>query len=406
MVDRRGQPVRQRRILLESVDSAICQRMKPLALAACRLARRLAALAVVAFTVAAAPPPTTVRVELDTPSRAPSWFALARPDRLVIDLPGGRTLASTVTGDGPARRLRLAQFDRDTARLVVDLARPARIDRAVIDGRAVVLTLIPTTVADFARLARGGRFAAVPPDPVAPPRLPVIVIDPGHGGHDVGAVGGDGRYEKEATLAIARAVQQAIERSGVARAVLTRDDDRFIALGERVAIARRARGDMFVSIHCDSAPNVAARGATIYTLSDIASDTMAARVAARENKADALVSLPLGDEEPEVATILYDLARRRASNVASGFAGTLAATLAPEVPMTGNAHRFAGFRVLKTADMPAILFEAGYISNVDDARFLFSRDGQRAIGARVAAAVASHFAPRVAAAATSGPALP
>lgn len=379
-----------------------------------------------------------VRVELDGTIGAPSWFAMSAPDRLVIDLPGGRTEARTQDGHGAVRKLRLAQFDRKTARVVIELTGPARVQSAVPEDGAVVVTLTPTTVADFTRLPRLGRFAAVAPPSSSLPSVafpspafagedplstlsrtgrgtgakhqgeaarapPLVVIDPGHGGKDVGAISAyEGRFEKDATLAIARAIQRELERGGQVRARLTRDDDRFIELGERVAIARRAGAALFLSVHCDSAPNAGAHGATVYTLSDVASDRMAARLAARENRSDALAGIDLGAEEPEVATILYDLTRRGAMNASAGFAESLQRAMQAGVEFTGNYHRFAGFRVLKTADMPAALLETGYVTNEDDARFLFSPEGQRAIARGVRAAIEAQLAPRFMAASVHG----
>ncbi len=374
-----------------------------------------------------------VRVELGGTVTGASWFALAGPDRLVVDLAGGRSERTSSDGSGAVKRVRLAQFDPHTARVVIDLAEPARIDHAEImpEGGAVVLVLKPTTERDFARLPRMGRFAAVPPVLAAAPastaeanadvlaaldaapapvtlsvargERPLIVIDPGHGGHDVGAVSVyEGRFEKDATLAIAHAVARELTRSGRFRVAMTRVDDRFIELGERVAIARREGARLFLSVHCDSAPNPEAHGATVYTLSDIASDRMAARAAARENKSDMLAGVDLGAEEPEVATILYDLTRRGAMNGSAKFAETLQRSMAGEVGFTGQYHRFAGFRVLKTADMPAALLETGYVTNASDARFLFSVEGQRAIAKGVRAALERYFAPRVASAIAGG----
>jgi len=391
--------------------------------------------------VLAAPPAVAaadtvrLRVEIAGTVAGTTWFALSNPDRLVVDLPGGRAEATTTRGKGTVRRVRLAQFDRTTARVVIELAHPARVQRAEPDaaGGAVTLILAPTSEQDFARLPHLGRFAAVPPLPSAlalPPQStaqanadvlavldaqdapalaptpalsapvrPLIVLDPGHGGHDVGAVSAfEGRFEKDATLAIAHAIARDLERSGRFRVQLTRADDRFIELGERIAIARRAGAALFLSIHCDSAPNPAARGATVYTLSDVASDRMAARAAARENKADALAGMDLGSEPPEVATILYDLTRRGAMNGSARFAETLQRAMPGEVMFTGNYHRFAGFRVLKTAEIPAALLETGYVTNAEDARFLFSAGGQRAIARGVRAALERYFfAPHIAA---------
>ena len=375
--------------------------------------------------------PLRLRIELGGAIGTPTWFALAAPDRLVVDLPGGHADATTTDGHGAVRRVRLAQFDRATARVVIDLAEPARILRAEPADGGVTLLLTQTTARDFARLPRLGRFSAVAPTLAAyvsarppasemiadiadtpsatpnPPRtrartgaLPLVVLDPGHGGHDVGAVSVfEGRFEKDATLAVARAAARALRQTGRFRVALTRADDRFIELGERVAIARRQGAALFLSIHADSAPNPDARGATVYTLSDIASDKMAARLAARENRADPADPAP---SEPEIATVLYDLTRRGAMNGSARFAETLQHAMPGEVAFTGNYHRFAGFRVLKTVDMPAALFETGYVTNEADARFLFSAGGQRALGQGIAAAVDAYFAPRIVASAVTG----
>lgn len=401
-----------------------------------RVWRGALALLVPLFAVAAAraAEPMRLRVELGGTIAGPSWFALTGPNRLVVDLPGGRAESSSTDGKGAMKRVRLAQFDRVTARVVIELVHPARIERAEADpaGGAVTLLLTSTTDRDFARLPRLGRFSAVPPQPTPPPMTtaqanadvlaaldvaeleplppathgsrarPLIVIDPGHGGHDVGAVSVyEGRFEKDATLAIAHAVARELTRSGRFRVQLTRDKDSFIELGERVAMAARAGARLFLSIHCDSAPNPDAHGATVYTLSDVASDRMAAREAARENKADRGMDAQ-GGEAPEVATILYDLTRRGAMNGSATFAETLQRAMPGEVAFTGNYHRFAGFRVLKTADMPAALLETGYVTNDADARFLFSEDGQRAIARGVRAALERYFVPRTATVAARG----
>ena len=354
-------------------------------------------------TLAAKAPPAEmasrsarVRIALE---RAPSgvrWSAWPRRDRLTVDLTGARAPASRETGEGLVRQVRVAPRGRDGVRITLDLAGPARLT-GVTGGTMLELALTATSQADFAQLASLGAMAA--PDAAvasagAARPLRLIMLDPGHGGHDVGAISVfEGRFEKDLTLEVARAIAAELDASGRFRVAFTRRDDRFIPLAERVAMARRAGADLFLSIHGDSAPNPLARGATVYTLSTVASDAMAARVAARENKADALASVPLAGEEPQAAAILYDLALRHATNASAAFAQTLAASMAQRGPVTGNTHRFAGFRVLKTADMPAALLETGYLTNEEDARRLFSADGQRAIAQAVRAAIDAHFAP-------------
>jgi N-acetylmuramoyl-L-alanine amidase len=253
--------------------------------------------------------------------------------------------------------------------------------------------------------ARGTIF--VPLDPpaqrsaVQPPRIagargahrPLVVIDAGHGGHDVGALSADGRSrEKDAALTIARAIRDELVRSGRVRVAMTREDDRFLILGDRREIARRLHADLFLSVHADSAPNAAARGATVYTLSDVASDRVAAELAAKENKADVLNGVDLGAENSDVSTILIDLAQRETMNVSSAFAVLMQREMSATVPFKGEFHRFAGLIVLKAPDVPSVLLETGYISNDADRQLLFSPEYQRNIALGVRRAVEAHFA--------------
>ena len=236
--------------------------------------------------------------------------------------------------------------------------------------------------------------AAAPP--VAPVRArsggkPLVVIDAGHGGKDVGAISVEGAFEKDVTLAIARATAAALEKRGLVRVKLTRGDDRFIPLGGRVAIARAARADLFVSVHADSAPNAEARGASVYTLSAVASDAVAARLAARENKADIIGGINLGSQAPEVGDILIDLSRRATNNVSVAFAETLQDELSSRMNFRGEFHHFAGFYVLKAPDVPSVLLETGYVTNEEDAEILFSEKGRRRIGEGIARAVERHL---------------
>jgi N-acetylmuramoyl-L-alanine amidase len=228
---------------------------------------------------------------------------------------------------------------------------------------------------------------------------PLVVIDPGHGGHDTGALSTvyGNRPEKDATLAIAMAIRDALVRSGRVRVALTRTDDRFLVLGDRVEIARRLHADLFISIHCDSSPTgPSAHGATVYTLSEVASDKVAARIAAQENKSDVINGVDLGAQSGDVSSILVDLTQRETMNVSSAFAALLQREMSMAIPFTSNFHRFAGFRVLKAPDMPSVLIETGYLTNPGDARFLFSKEGQRKIAEGVRRAVEAHFARRLA----------
>jgi len=231
------------------------------------------------------------------------------------------------------------------------------------------------------------------------PNPPLVVIDAGHGGRDPGAPGAvAGVEEKDVTLALARSIRDELARSGRVRAALTREDDRFIPLADRYAIARRLGADLFISIHADAAPsNDAARGATIYTLSEVASDREAALLAQQQNAADTIGGAAMS-RDANVNLILIDLAQRESMEVSARFARLLYREAAPLFPFQQNWHRFAAFVVLKAPDVPSVLFEAGYMSNVEDARFLSSDDGRREVATGLRRAIEAHFARRFVAA--------
>ncbi len=231
-------------------------------------------------------------------------------------------------------------------------------------------------------------------------RKAIIVIDAGHGGHDPGAPAAAGGVEKDVTLAIARLARTAIEKRAREKGVpvevrLTREDDRFVTLGNRVRLARQWRADLFISIHADSAPNLQARGASVYTLSETASDREAARVAAKENRADLIAGVDLSGEDREVASILVDLGMRDSMNASADFAQLLQTRMEPEgVMFRTQFHRFANFQVLRNLGVAAVLLETGFLSNEEDARYLFSSRGQRAIANGLADAAVDYFARR------------
>ena len=401
-----------------------------------------------------------VVVAFDGRFDAPSAFALDGPRRLVVDLPGNSADTRSFAGHGNVSGARTAQFSADKARLVLDLAAPMAIGATHAADNKLTLTLKTSDAAAFAKLTRGRsklpgieapkpvetakveppartpEFISVPPlasKPVADkpaaravaakaePRTPVqqaalapkpvalrstarggfrplVVIDAGHGGHDVGALSVVGqKREKDVTLAIARAIQRELEAAGQVRVMLTRSDDRFLPLPQRVAIAQRAKANLFISVHADAAPVPEARGATVYTLSEVASDREAARLAAKENKSDILAGFNVPLDNVDVADILIDLAQRETMNVSASFAAVLQREMSPKVHFKSHAHRFAGFRVLKAADVPSVLLETGYLSNEQDSEFLFTKEGQKAIAEGVGKAVEAHFNRRLAA---------
>ena len=197
--------------------------------------------------------------------------------------------------------------------------------------------------------------------PVARGR-PIVVIDAGHGGRDPGATSVSGQiHEKDLTLILADALRDALVKRGRVRVAMTRDDDRYLPLDDRAAVARRLGAAMFVSIHIDSAANPMARGASVYSLSDVASDAEAARLAARENSDS---GLPMAGDN--VGAMLADLAMRAQMSASADLASRLVSKAAGRIELRPNPHRFAAFHVLRRSQAPAVLFEAGYLSNADD----------------------------------------
>lgn len=226
--------------------------------------------------------------------------------------------------------------------------------------------------------------------------LPLVVLDAGHGGHDPGAVSPHGgQREKDVTLAIARIIRAELLKTGRIRVALVRDSDTFLVLQDRYGLARKMRADLFISVHADSAPNREASGGTVYTLSEVASDRETQRLASRENRSDVINGVNLGETSANVSSILLDLMQRETMNVSAEFAKLLMREAKPVMRLRSNTHRFAAFIVLKAPDVPSVLLETGYLSNVDDVAFLSSPEGQQKVGQAVSRAVQVHFAKRL-----------
>ena len=226
------------------------------------------------------------------------------------------------------------------------------------------------------------------------PGRPIVVIDAGHGGRDPGATGVSGAStEKQLTLALARELRDRLAERGRVRVALTREDDRYLTLDQRAGIARRLGASLYLSLHIDAAPNPLARGATVYSLSDVASDAEAERLAAKENRAGGVVS---SEPDGSVRGMLADLALREQMNASASLAERLVRKSAGRFLLRPEPHRFADFRVLRGAEVPAVLFEAGYISNVDDEALLLRADTRTAIAAALAQAIEADVASRIA----------
>lgn len=249
---------------------------------------------------------------------------------------------------------------------------------------------VPIAVADRSDPAPGL------PRIIGDPARPLVVLDAGHGGRDPGAVSPFGaRREKEVTLAIATAIRDALAESGRVRVAMTREDDRYLVLKDRYEIARKMRADLFISIHADAAPaNDGARGATIYTLSEVASDREAALLAEQQNQSDRIAGASLSGETG-VDRILIDLAQRESMTVSADFAALLKREASAYFPFRPEYHRFASLVVLKAPDVPSLLFETGYLTNPVDTAYITSPEGRRQIALGMKSAIETHFARRL-----------
>ncbi len=232
--------------------------------------------------------------------------------------------------------------------------------------------------------------AAKQPEQEAKRGKPLIVIDPGHGGIDPGAVG-ENATEKELTLAVAKALKKELEATGKFRVVLTRSKDVYIPLRERFSLAREKAADLFISLHADSHNDPLTRGASVYTLSEKASDAEAEALAAKENKSDIIAGVDLSKQSNVVTDILIDLAQRDTKNMSTRFASLLVKELKRETMLLGNTHRFAGFAVLKAPDVPSVLVEMGYISSSKDEALLTSAKHQKRLAKAIRGAIENYF---------------
>jgi N-acetylmuramoyl-L-alanine amidase len=353
-------------------------------------------------------------------------FALANPNRIVVDIPQVTFQLPVGVGEasrGLVKAFRYGLVMPGGSRIVMDLKRPAKIDKAYVlesengqPPKLIVELSATDRVAFMQSIAAEHRkaMAAAPPETTATTATtasaapvaaggaaidtrPVVVIDPGHGGIDHGTQAQSGENEKAIVLDFAKALRERIEKAGKYRVVMTRDDDTFIPLAERVKIARQHKAALFVSVHADALPHGEgdAQGATVYTLSDTASDAEAAKLAEAENRADLIAGINLTEEPAEVADILIDLARRETKTFSNRFARTLVKEMKNVARLHKNPLKSAGFRVLKAPDVPSVLLELGYVSNKDDLQLLVSDSWRSRTVGSVAQAVELFFGKRV-----------
>jgi N-acetylmuramoyl-L-alanine amidase len=342
-------------------------------------------------------------------------FALADPYRVVVDMPQVSFQFPPHTGEsgrGLVKAYRFGLVMVGGSRIVLDTTGPVRIEKAFVldagDGTParLVVDLAAVDRATFLRAAavdnRLPREAA--PKPVlrdsqpGDPR-PIVVVDPGHGGIDHGTTaGGTGVLEKTLVLEFSLMLRDKLEKTGKYRVAMTRTDDTFVPLNERVAFARARQAQLFISIHCDALArgDGTAEGASVYTLSERASDDEAARLADKENRADVIAGVDLSREPDDVADILIDLAQRETKTFSGQFARQLVTELKPAARLHKNPLKSAGFRVLKAPDVPSVLVELGYVSNRQDLKQLVSDSWRSRAADAIVQAVDTFFGKRIA----------
>ena len=387
-------------------------------------------------------------------------YVLPDPFRVIVDLPAvdfDLPDDQTAMSSGLITGYRFGHMDKGRARIVMDVGRPVLISRSFIlretekKPAKLVVDLVATDREGFNALhgmeqpnappaptelastqepqspssferaqseisnaitamlkakpvpipqARPDSIIETPGRPAKPQRRAgskrVIVIDPGHGGIDPGAVSRKGTREKAVVLAFSRDLRRLLERTGKYKVVLTRNKDSFISLRDRVKIARDSNADLFVAIHADSVKGHNARGATIYTVSEKASDHEAAELARKENRSDIIAGVDLATENDDITGILIDLAQRETNNHSLFFAKKIVQQVKSVTTMTKRPLRSAGFRVLKAPDVPSVLFELGYLSSSADERQLTSKTWRRKAAGALAIAVDRYFATRLA----------
>jgi N-acetylmuramoyl-L-alanine amidase len=361
---------------------------------------------------------TTFSVDLSSGVQA-EIFTLANPYRVVVDLPNVAFRLPDGTGQkgrGLVSAFRYGLLSVGKARVVLDTERPVVIRKADMTAQGggavrLVVALAPTTPQAFG-IGTGGQRAAdasksQPGDeaPVQKPKnrvKPVILIDPGHGGVDPGAISPSNIPEKTVVLAVAKKLKTALAKSGRYEVHLTRAGDVFVSLRRRLKRSRTLAADLFISLHADAIAQKnfanSVRGATVYTLAERASDEEARQMAEKENASDRIAGLDTGESEDqgEVRSILIDLLKRETANFSADFSGTLVKRLGKTISLSRDPQRSAAFKVLRQADTPSVLVELGYMSHQEDEKLLNSVAWQTRVAAAIGAAVDTYFNKRTA----------
>jgi N-acetylmuramoyl-L-alanine amidase len=312
-------------------------------------------------------------------------FSLSAPERLIIDLSGANLsgdFSQLTLGNTVIRSIRSAPFGQGDTRIVLDLSSPVQLASFLLppqDGQGHRLVLDLRTAASL-------QMAAAPEATVEkahPKRDIIVVVDPGHGGKDPGAVGAKGEREKDVVLSIAQLLAKRLKREKGFDVKLVRNDDFFVPLRKRVEIARKHNADMFISVHADAAPRLTASGASVYCLSEGGATSATARfMAQRENGADLLGAtslLNLKDKDPMLAGVILDMSMNATIAASLQLGSTVLGSLAGITTLHQKRVEQAGFAVLKSPDVPSILVETGFISNARDSQRLVTARHQQAV---------------------------
>nr|WP_246436321.1 N-acetylmuramoyl-L-alanine amidase [Rhizobium cellulosilyticum] len=323
------------------------------------------------------------------------------PERIIVDLSASAFgfPAADLAPRGLFKDIRYGTMGSDSARMVFTVNRPVKLVMAEVQkneerGFRLVLDAEMTSKEQFAEILKlqdWNTSAAVPPQDVGPvieDGVFTVAVDAGHGGIDAGASGATTKTpEKTVTLDFARLLAERLNKVEGVKAFLTREDDTFLSLSQRVTIARQKHADLFISLHADTLAQKDIRGATIYTLSDKASDRMAENLAVRENLSDQLAGFSIESGPPEVADILLDLTRRETQAFSVALADNVVKSFEGQVGLINNPHRQANFQVLRAPDIPSVLLEMGFLSNPEDEKLLLDEAWRARVARLVADAV-------------------
>lgn len=361
-----------------------------------------------------------VRLVIETTKKPEfSTFTLQNPERLVIDIKQGEwKLKSTLQKELPIRKVRHGKHDTEM-RIVFDLIEPIKHIkhfilppspphqyRLVFDVQlgkpnspipATPNTNETETLDTLLKSLEAPppipvlKFPSTPAQKTTIRKKPLIIIDAGHGGKDPGALGRNHTKEKHITLKYAKALKQKLEQTGRYNAKLTRSTDKYIKLRNRVKIAQKAGGDLFISLHADSHRNPKTRGLSVYSLSEKASDKEAAALARRANRGNIIEGVNLKNQKDDIVDVLIDLVQRDTKNSSAAFAEIITRELGKEVNLLRRAHRFAGFRVLTAADIPSVLIELGYLSNRKEEALLNSANYRNKIISALVRSIDRYF---------------